>query len=40
MQVKLEITMSQAEAIDEALSVAIDMTCEEILGSDNFSEKN
>lgn len=38
MQVELEKAMQQAEAIDETLSIAIDMASEGILSADNFSE--
>jgi hypothetical protein len=40
MQVELEKAMPQAEAIDETLSIAIDMASEGILSAENFSEKD
>ncbi|MFQ5975418.1 MAG: hypothetical protein ACE5J5_03765 [Candidatus Hydrothermarchaeales archaeon] len=40
MQIEFERAMQQAETIDEALSVALDMTSEGILSSEGFSEKN
>lgn len=40
MQVELEKAMQQAETIDETLSVAIDLTSEGILSSENFAEKD
>lgn len=40
MQVEFEKAMQQAETIDEALSVALDMASEGILSSGDFSEKN
>ncbi|MDY6865114.1 MAG: hypothetical protein SVY15_03975 [Halobacteriota archaeon] len=40
MQIELEKAMTKAETIDEALSVAIDMTSEGILTSESFSDAN
>lgn len=40
MQLEFEKAMQQAEHIDEALSVAIEMASERILSSEGFSEKN
>jgi len=40
MQLELEKSMAQAESIDEALSVALDMANEGILGSESFSESS
>ncbi len=40
MQMELEKSMAQAESIDEALSVALDMANEGILGSESFSESS
>jgi hypothetical protein len=40
MQVEMAKAMAQAEKIDEALSVALDMANEGILSSQDFSEKN
>lgn len=40
MQVEMEKAMAQAEKIDEALSVALDMASEGILSSQDFSQKN
>ena len=40
MQLELEKAMTKAETIDEALSVAIDMTSEGILSSESFSDAN
>ncbi len=40
MQVEMEKAMAQADKIDEALSVALDMASEGIIISQDFSEKN
>jgi hypothetical protein len=40
MQVEMEKALAQSEKIDEALSIALDMTSEGILGSQDYSEKN
>ena len=40
MQVEMEKAMGQAEKIDEALSVAIDMASEGVLNSSDYSENN
>jgi hypothetical protein len=40
MQLEMEKAMAQAEKIDEALSVAMDMASEGIMSSQDYSEKN
>jgi hypothetical protein len=39
-QVEFEKALTQSEKIDEALSVALDMASEGILGSEDYSDKN
>lgn len=39
-QVEFEKALAQSEKIDEALSIALDMANEGVLGSPDFSEKN
>lgn len=40
MQMELEKAMTQAETIDETLTVALDMASEGIMGSESFSEQS